>query len=79
MKHARKIFVATIAVGVLSFAVFVLERLALTDIFHGEPDLSLEWAVVNGAFLPIVLYHVLGIVSLVLALKQLGAGGRPPE
>ena len=68
----RRLFVTTIGVGVLSFTAFVLERLALTDILHGEPDLQLEWAVVNAAFLPVVLFHVLGLVCVVVALRRLG-------
>lgn len=68
----RKILMATIGVGVLSFVAFLLERFALMDIFHGEPDLHLEWMVVNAALLPMVLFHVLGIVSVVVALRHLG-------
>jgi hypothetical protein len=68
----RRLVVATIGVGVLSFGVFILERFALTDILHGEPDLQLEWAVVNAAFLPVVLFHVLGLVCVVVALRRLG-------
>ena len=68
----RSIFILTIGVGMLSFAALVLERLALTDILHGEPDLRLEWVVVNAALLPFVLFHVLGLVSVVIAVRRLG-------
>lgn len=67
----RKVLITTIAVGVLSFVAFVLERLALTDIFHGEPDLQLEWTMVNAAFLPMALFHVFGLVSAVIAVRRL--------
>ena len=67
----RKTFIATICLGVLSFAAFVLERLALTDIFHGEPDLDLEWMLVNAALLPILLFHVSGLVSIAIAIRRL--------
>lgn len=67
----RKIFIATIVVGMVSLAAFVLERLALTDIFHGEPDPRLEWTLVNAVLLPVVLFHVLGLVSVIIALRRL--------
>lgn len=60
----RSIFIATIVVGVISLGTFVLERLALTDIFHGEPDLHLEWKIVNVTLLPVALFHVLGYQGL---------------
>ena len=33
----------TFALKVLSVIAIVVSHLALTDIYHGEPDLSLEW------------------------------------
>jgi hypothetical protein len=76
MNHPRRIFVATIVLGALSFVMFVLERLAIIDIFHGETDLRLEWNVVHLAFLPVLLFHVLGIVSAVIAVRRLGRSDR---
>ena len=70
MRRPSPLFIATIVVGILSLVAFVLERLALTDIFHGEPDASLEWTVVNAALLPIVLFHVLGLVSAAIGLRH---------
>ena len=75
----RKLLITTIGVGVLSFAAFVLERLALTDIFHGEPDVRLEWALVNAALLPVVLFHILGLTSVIIALRRLGGSAMPLE
>jgi hypothetical protein len=71
MNHPRRIFVATIVLGALSFVMFVLERLAIIDIFHGETDLGLEWSVVHLAFLPVLLFHVLGVASAVIAVRRL--------
>jgi len=61
---------ATLVLGVLSLAVLVLERLALTDIVHGEPDVTLEWSVVNAAFLPILAFHALAIGAAVQSLRR---------
>ncbi len=79
MKNPRRLLIAAIVVGVLSFVAFFLERLALTDIFHGEADVHLEWSVVSAAFLPIAFFHVLAIVSLAVALRRLGRRDNPPE
>ena len=74
MNRARKLLVASIAAGVLSTVLFVLERLALTDIFHGEPDLSTEWNVVSLTFLPIFAFHVLSLIASVVALRYVKGG-----
>lgn len=72
MKQPRPLFIATIVFGILSLIAFVFERLALTDIFHGEPDPKLEWTIVNAALLPVLVFHVLGLLSAGIALKSLG-------
>ena len=43
--------------GSLSLAALVLANLALIDIYHGEPDVTLEWNVVRIAFLVILAFH----------------------
>jgi hypothetical protein len=40
------------------------KTLALTDIYHGETDLSLEWGVLQIAFGVIVAFHVAAFISL---------------
>lgn len=70
MKNSRWLYVATIALGVISLAMFALERLAIIDIFHGrEEDLRLEWNVVHLAFLPVLVFHILAIAAAARALK----------
>lgn len=66
----RTIAAVTLVTGLLSLVVFVFERLALTDIFHGEPDTTLEWTVVNAAFLPIVGFHLWAVVGAGLSLRR---------
>ena len=36
-----------IGLGVLSLIMGLLGHLALTDIYHGEPDVSLEWNILR--------------------------------
>jgi hypothetical protein len=71
MGRMKVVPVVTLIVGVLSLAMFALERLALTDILHGEVDASLEWAVVNITLVPVALFHVLGLICAILSLKLL--------
>ena len=71
MKKQKTLFITTIVCGSLSLVTFVLERLALTDIFHVEPDLYLEWGMVNTALVPILLFHFLCLVSAGISLRLL--------
>jgi len=61
-----------VVLGVVSFGFFVLERLAMTDIFHGEPDLGLEWNIVSISFLPILVFHLVSVVAAIMALRSVG-------
>lgn len=70
MKRIRRLLVASIVLGIVSLVFFVLERLALTDIFHGESDLGLEWNIVSVSFLPILLFHVVSVVATVAVLRS---------
>lgn len=54
----------------LSLVFFILGRLAMTDIFHGEPDLSLEWNIVSLTFLPVLLFHIIAIVAGIVVLRN---------
>jgi len=71
MKKANRLLVVSVVFGVLSFGLFVFERLALTDIYHGEPDLSLEWNIVSVSFLPILLFHIISVAAAVVALRHM--------
>jgi hypothetical protein len=58
--------------GLLSVFAIVLAHLALTDISHGEADLTLEWNVLRLSFVVIITFHVVAL----WALRQ--APGPPP-
>jgi hypothetical protein len=70
MERITRLLISSIVLGVISACFFVLERLAMTDIFHGEPDLTLEWNIVSVSFLPILVFHLVSIVAAALALRQ---------
>lgn len=57
--------------GVLSLLAIVAAILALTDIGHGEPDLSLEWNVLRVAALAVIAFHVAALVAMRRALRVL--------
>ena len=69
MKNVQRLLVASVVFGVISLGCFVFGRLALTDIFHGEPDLTLEWRVVSAGFLPILFFHLLSVGTSLLAIR----------
>ena len=54
----------TRAAGVVSLTALVLAALALTDISHGEADVTLEWHMVQAAFAIVFVFHVLSLRSL---------------
>jgi Na+-transporting methylmalonyl-CoA/oxaloacetate decarboxylase beta subunit len=57
--------------GVLSLLAIVAAFLALTDIGHGEPDLTLEWNVLRVAALTVIAFHVATFRALRRALRAL--------
>ena len=70
MKRLKIAVRITWIIGIISFVLFVLERLALQDIWHGEPDATLEWRIVLLSFLPILLFYISSLVTGVLLLKS---------
>lgn len=54
----------SVILGTFSVLGIFLNLLALTDIGHGEPNLSLEWKAVRIGFLLIALFHVSAFVTL---------------
>ena len=50
--------------GCFSSLGIIASVLALNDIFHGEPDLSLEWSILRVSFLLSIAFHVASVVAL---------------
>jgi hypothetical protein len=69
MKTVHRLLVTSVAFGLLSLALFILGGLAMTDIFHEESDLTLEWRVVTISFLPILFFHVFSVAASLSALR----------
>ncbi len=57
--------------GIVALAAVVVCHLALTDIWHGEGDLSLEWRVLQIGFLVIVIALFSAMATLRRVLKEI--------
>ena len=44
MAKTRKYLIFTLSLSILSILALILSHLALTDIYHGGEDLSMEWS-----------------------------------
>ena len=60
----------TFALGVLSVLAVILANLALLDIYHGEPDVTLEWNAVRVSFLIILVFHAFALTAAWKAFTQ---------
>jgi len=79
MKDLNRLIRMSIGLGLLSLAALGVSVLALTDIAHGESDLSLEWRFLNVAGVVILMYVALGVVTLLRVLKADTAAKRPEK
>ncbi len=77
MKNLKRLLLATALLGLVSLLAFILGRLAMTDIFHGESDLTLEWNVVSATFLPVLVFHLLTVFVAFYVLRRLRSMERP--
>jgi hypothetical protein len=64
----------TLVLGAFSVMAMLAASMALQDIYHGEPDLTLEWAILRVASVVILAFHGL---ALTLAWKAAGVSGDP--
>ena len=60
--------------GVLSILALAFSHLALTDIWHGEGDLALEWNILRVAALILAAFIVIALVTFFRALFSVGLG-----
>jgi len=71
MNKTKSHIVAVMTLGVLSLIAGFFAHLALTDIYHGEPDTSLEWKIVQVAALILLLFIGSSLFTLGRILKLL--------
>lgn len=66
MNKLKKISRVTLFLSGFSLIALFFSHLALTDIYHGETDLSLEWTMLRIAAIIFLAF----IISTVLTLRQ---------
>lgn len=64
----NKGLIATLIVGFISFIFVIMDFLALHDIYKesGEYNVSEEWIIVSISLIPIVAFHVLFVIYVVI-------------
>jgi hypothetical protein len=72
MKTLREWIKLSFALGFLSMIAVIACHLALTDIWHGEGDLSLEWRVLQVSFAVIILFQVSTLLTLGRLIRRSG-------
>jgi len=70
MKNLKTLIRVTMVLGVLSILGGVLSHMALTDIFHGEPDPILEWTILRVSAVVIWAFIALALFTLGRTLKK---------
>jgi hypothetical protein len=73
MGGLRRLATITLVFATLSAIALVLSHLALTDIWHGEPDAHLEWRILQASGL--VFAAFLGLSFLLSVLVRRAARG----
>ena len=61
----------TIVLGMLSILAGFFGHLALTDIYHGEGDLTLEWRILQAGAVIIFVFVVTSLLMLKKVLKAM--------
>jgi len=61
---------ASLGLGVLALVAVLTSHLALTDIYHAEGDVSLEWNVLRVCFGVIVVSQIAALITLTKALRR---------
>lgn len=71
MRNLKTQIRVTIALGALSLLVGLITLLALTDIYHGEADVTLEWSMVRVCALVVLIFIGMALFTLGRALRVL--------
>lgn len=74
MKALKRSALFTLGLGILSLVAILFSHLALTDVWHGETEVALEWQMVRVGFLLILLFHVSSFVTLFQVLRTTRPG-----
>ena len=70
MKKLRIWATVSLTLGILAMVVLLVSVAALTDIYHGEEDVTIEWTFLRLAFGVIFFLIVATIICTTLVLKH---------
>ncbi len=69
MNRVKRSVVISLILGAMPVLAIVVSHLALTDIWHGEVDVSLEWNVLRLAALVIIVFHMSAFATMWQVLR----------
>ena len=69
-KKIKKYSILTLILAGLSILALIIIHLALTDIYHGEEDLGLEWSLLRIAAVVILTFIIFTMATLKQGLKM---------
>ena len=69
----RRLANIALVLGIASLIAGVVGALALTDISHGEADVTVEWRALQVAAIVVLAFHAIAIAAL-RRLRQGGTG-----
>ena len=72
MKNLKMQIKVLIVLGILSVLAGLLTHLALTDIYHGEADVTLEWNIVRVCAVVFAVFIGASLFTFIRALKVIG-------
>ena len=69
MTNIRRNATISLILGVVSVIALLPIHLALTDIWHGEGDVTMEWSVVRFGILVIAAFQISALLTLAKLLR----------
>ncbi len=70
MNKIKQYAVVALILSVISIVALILSHLALTDINHGEQNLTLEWTILQVSATIFLVFIVSTILTLIKVLKS---------
>jgi hypothetical protein len=70
MTRTRQYAKISLVLGIISVIALLPIHLALTDIWHGEGDVTMEWSVVRFGILAIATFQIAALLTLVNVLRN---------
>ncbi len=71
MRNLKTQIRLTMALGAFALLASLMTHLALTDIYHGETDVSLEWSIVRLSAMVMLVFIGMALYTLGQALRRL--------